>query len=114
MKNDEKWPARFEVVRISESLLSEVFNIYLVVCVANKAQTDTASEVINFLVRIPLDDDKEGQAVSASLVTEKKLISIKQAFTPRSKSWRGQYQAISKFIVAACEKALAEKETPSS
>jgi len=114
MKNDEKWPARFEIVRISESLLSEIFNIYLVVCVANKAQTDTAAEVINFLVRIPLDDDKEGQSVSASLVTEKKLISIKQAFTPRAKGWRGQYQAISKFIVAACEKALVEKETPSS
>jgi hypothetical protein len=109
MKSVEKWPARFEIVKISESLLSEVLNIFLIICVANKAQTDTASEVINFLVRIPIADDKEGQLVSASLVTENKLISIKQAFTPRSKSWRGQYQVISKFIVAACEKALAEK-----
>ena len=45
MKSEEKWPAKFEVIKISESILREILNIYLIVCVANKNQIATPSKM---------------------------------------------------------------------
>jgi hypothetical protein len=103
MKNEERWPAKCEITRISDSLLGEVFNIFLIVCIANREQIDTANEVINFNLLVPTDDEK---VIAVGLVTQKKLENIQKAFNPRAKRWRGQYQPISKAITSACQKEL--------
>lgn len=103
MKNEEKWPTKFEVVKICDSILGDILSIYLIVCVVNDLQMDTASKVINFLISLPIVN---GQKVGVSIVTQTKLEQIRDAFTPRSKRWRGQYQSLSKAVVSACEKAI--------
>jgi hypothetical protein len=103
MKNEDKWPVCFEIVPFSNSILGEVFNLYFITCIANKEQLDTVAEVILFQAKVPIDGDR---FVGTGLYTTKNIQSLLDYFNPRSKEWRGQYQAISKKVVSACNAVL--------
>jgi len=107
MKATERWPTYFQVERISGSVLGQAFNVYLIVGVVNASQLPEVCKVLE--PRAPTEIKiEEGKFVVASLVTEEQLGRIHQVFRPRAKGWRGQYYALAKAIVSACESVLAD------
>ena len=52
----------------------------------------------NFAKVIELEDDK---LLLISVVNEKQLEAVYEVFEPLSRSWRGQFQAFAKVLVAA-------------
>ena len=103
MKNEEKWPTYFHVVKIVDSVLSKILNIYLIVGVVNKKQLDEGAHDIDLHARVPIGEDR---FVIASLVDQDRLNLILERYRERASRWRGQYQAMSKALVVACEEAL--------
>lgn len=106
MKNDEKYPVIFEINQYSDSILGEVFNLYFVTCVANKQQVETLAGAIKIQNTVEIGDD---QFVVTGLYTPQKINHLLEYFNQRAKEWRGQYQSISKAVVAACNHALKIK-----
>jgi hypothetical protein len=103
MKNDEKYPVIFEIAQYSDSILGDTLNLYFVTCVANKLQIDTLAEAIKIQNTVKIDDD---EFVVTGLYTQQKIEHLLAYFNKRAKEWRGQYQSISKAVVAACNTAL--------
>jgi hypothetical protein len=103
MKNDEKYPAIFEIAQYSDSVLGDVFNLYFITCVSNKLQIDTLAEAIKLQNTVKIDDDK---FVVTGLYTQQNIEHLLVYFSKPAKKWRGQYQPISKSVVAACKAAL--------
>ena len=103
MKNVEKWPTHFSVVKVVDSFLSKLLNIYLVVGVVNEKQLNEASKDIDLHARMQIDEDR---FVIASLVNQDRLDGVLARYRERASRWRGQYQAMSKALVAACEEVL--------
>ena len=102
MKNIEKWPTLFRVVKIVDSVLSKILNIFLLVGVVNENQLNGAKD-IDLHVSVQIEEDR---FVLASLVNEDRLGEILERYRSSVLRWRGQYQAMSKALVAACEEAL--------
>ena len=103
MKNIEKWPTHFSVVKVVDSFLSKLLKIYLIVGILNAKQLDQASSDIDVHAKVQIDEDR---FVIASLSSQERLEAILELYRDRAKHWRGQYQAMSKALVAACEGAL--------
>ena len=105
MRNIERWPTFFRVVQIVDSFLSKLLNIYLIVGVVNENQLNEVGNDIDLHVKLEIEADKY---VIASLTTEERLGDILGQYRSRAAHWRGQYQAMSKALVAACEAVLAK------
>lgn len=103
MKNIEKWPTHFSVVKVVDSFLSKLLKIYLIVGILNQSQLDQAISDIDIHAKTQIDEDR---FVIASLVSRERLEAILEQYRERALRWRGQYQAMSKALVAACEEAL--------
>jgi len=99
----EKWPAPFQVRKVSESLLGKELTFFFITGVVNKNQYDEVKKDLNILITLELDADK---LVISTLVDHEQLDAFYKVFERRSKVWRGQYYALAKAIVAACKEAL--------
>ena len=103
MKSTEKWPTHFSMVKVIDSFLSELLNIYLIVGILNQSQLDQVGSDIDLHAKVQIDEDR---FVIASLASQERLEAILEQYRECALRWRGQYQAMSKALVAACEGAL--------
>lgn len=104
MKSSEKWPVIVEIRKLSESDLLPNLNMYLIFCLGNQEQIDTAQKGLGkFQLVVPLDNER----FAASKVARYDQIQAAiNHFQGPSKTWRGQYQVIARALVKACNKAL--------
>ena len=103
MKSKDKWPVVFQITLITESLRNESLTTYLVVGIMNYKQVDTMAELINLHANFQVDEDKY---VIAVLLTQDQLKALYVKFEPLSRSWRGQYQSLTKAFVKAYQEVM--------
>jgi hypothetical protein len=104
MKSSEKWPVIFEIRKLSESDILPNLNIYLIFCLANQEQIETAQEGLGkFQLIVSLDD---GRLAASKVARYDHIQAAIIHFQGPSKTWRGQYQVIARALVKACDKAL--------
>ena len=70
----------------------------ILVGVLNESQLDTLGQECQFTSKTSLD---EGETLVVGVISPTELERLCQIFEPRSRKWRGQYQALAKAIVSA-------------
>jgi hypothetical protein len=98
MENKGKWPCTIKITKVSESKLNDGLTLYLITGVMNKNQAETISEKIGIASTIQIEEDLVSIVI---LLSKTQLLKLNEIFEPLSRSWRGQYQAITKEFTRA-------------
>jgi hypothetical protein len=102
-KSVEKWPTPFQIEKISDSVMGKEFIFFFVTGVLTQDQYRILSADLNLISVLEIEGDKR---VVSTLVDQEQLEELHKVYEPRSRSWRGQYQVLSKAIVTEYEKVL--------
>lgn len=98
MKNAEKWPTVFQAIRLPDNLLTRLPTGYLVIGLVNQNQKESVVYRFSLQSEDKVEDDRY---IITLLIDQDGLEQLYNTFEPFSRSWRGQYQALAKAVVAA-------------
>ena len=101
-----RWPVEIKIVKVVDaSALAEAVSVYFITSVMNAELRDTLAKQLPIQAEFPLED---GRFVISTIVTHAQLMTAYEAFTPKSKSWRGAYYVVTNKFVSACNEVLGE------
>ncbi len=98
----DKWPTDFKITKVSESVLGQQLNLYLISSILTSDQAAQFSSDIDSITSHSL---REGDNVFLSvLAAQEQIEKVSKIYQPRAKNWRGQYYALANAVVDSCGK----------